>query len=216
MLTDLLFRLRALFNRNAVEREMEEELRFHVDRQVEAYENAGLDRAEAMRRARLDFGGLDQIKDEYRDALGVRLFDSLRRDLRLAGRALRATPAVTAVAVLSLTLGIGANTTIFSIINSLVLRTLPVANPERLVLVSDTPDHVRAWSHPIWLQIHQRQELFEDSAAWSITRFNLTSGGGETQFVDGVWVSGSLFPHAWRSRSRWPDARGRRRPARYH
>ena len=95
--------------------------------------------------------------------------------------------------MLSLTLGIGANTTIFSIINSLVLRTLPVANPERLVLVSDTSDRVRAWSHPIWLQIHQRQELFEDSAAWSITRFNLTSGGGETQFVDGVWVSGSFF-----------------------
>src|SRR5688572_23359290 len=126
MLTDLLFRLRALLRRGAVEHEIDEELRFHLDRQVEIYENAGLARAEAMRRARLDFGGLDQIKDDYRDALGVRLLDSLRRDLRLAGRALRATPAVTAVAVLSLTLGIGANTSIFSIINSLVLRTLPV------------------------------------------------------------------------------------------
>jgi predicted permease len=123
----------------------------------------------------------------------VRVLDTIGRDLRLAVRALRAAPIVATVAVLSLALGIGANTAIFSIINSLVLRTLPVSEPDRLVLVSDTTDHASAWSYPIWLQIHQRSELFEDSAAWSITRFNLTSGGGETQFVNGLWVSGSFF-----------------------
>ena len=92
------------------------------------------------------------------------------RDLRQAIRALRATPVVTAVAALSLALGIGANTAIFSLVNGLVLRALPVTDPERLTLVSDTADHARAWSYPIWLQIHQRGDLFESSAAWSATR----------------------------------------------
>ena len=73
MLSDLLLRLRALFNRTVVEHEIEEELQSHLARQVESYEKGGLDRAEAFRRARLDFGGLDQVKEEYRDALGLRI-----------------------------------------------------------------------------------------------------------------------------------------------
>ena len=137
MLTDLLFRLRALLRRGAVEHEIDEELRFHLDRQIEAHQNAGLDRAEAMRRARLDFGGLDQIKDDYRDALGIRLLDDLRRDLRLGVRALRATPVVTLVAIASLALAIGANSAIFSIVNGLLLRPLPVKDPASLVFLSD-------------------------------------------------------------------------------
>jgi hypothetical protein len=99
---------------------------------------------------------------------------------------------VTAGAVLSLALGIGANAAIFSIINSLLLRMLPVKDPARLVLLTDTPTRARSWSYPIWLEIHKRQHLFEDSAAWSFTRFDLSSGG-ETQFVDGLWVSGSFL-----------------------
>lgn len=92
MVTDLILRLRALFRRSAVEHELDEELRFHLERQVEAYEEAGLDHAEAVRRARLEFGAVEQVKEEYRDALGVRLMDDLRRDLRLAVRSLRGTP----------------------------------------------------------------------------------------------------------------------------
>src|SRR4030095_11150166 len=98
MFTDLWHRCRALFRRSALEHDLDDELRFHLDHQVAAYEKAGLDRAEALRRARLAFGGLDQIKEEYRDTLGVRLFDAILRDLRLAVRALRATPIVSAVA----------------------------------------------------------------------------------------------------------------------
>ena len=118
--------------------------------------------------------------------------DRLRRDLRFSLRSLRATPTVTAVAVLSLALGIGATAAIFSIINGLLLRTLPVKEPGRLVVLTDTPTHARSWSYRIWLEIHQRQHLFEDSAAWSFTRFDLSSGG-QTQFVNGLWVSGSFF-----------------------
>ena len=205
MFTGLLHRWRALVRRSAVERDLDEELQFHLDQQVAAYEKAGLDRAEALRRARLEFGGVDQIREEYRDSLGVRTIDTLRRDLRLAVRALRAAPVVSIVAVLSLTLGIGANTAIFSLVNGLVLRTLPVRDPNRLVLVSDTTDHARAWSYKIWLEI-QRRHLFDDAAAWSATRFNLRSGGGETQFVDGLWISGSFFRALGVARSGVVDA----------
>jgi putative ABC transport system permease protein len=115
------------------------------------------------------------------------------QDLRLAFRALRATPVVTAVAILSLALGIGANTAIFSIVNGLLLRNLPVRDPERLVLVTEgTMMRPRAWSFPVWEQIRRRPDLFERTAAWSFTRFNLAPGG-ETAFVDGLWVSGSFF-----------------------
>src|SRR6266508_3777798 len=106
MLSDLFLRLRALLKRSAIERELDDELRFHVDHQVEAYVRAGISRDEAQRRARLEFGELDQVKEEYRDALGVRLLDDVRRDLRLAFRSLRATPLATAAAILSAPTGV--------------------------------------------------------------------------------------------------------------
>jgi putative ABC transport system permease protein len=198
MFTDLLFRLRALAGRRGVEREIDEELRFHFDRQVDAFEKAGHDHREAVRLARLEFGGLDQIKEEYRDALGVRLIDDLRRDVRLAARTLCATPVVTAAAILSLALAIGANTAIFSILHGLLLRPLPVHEPERLVHVTDSVVHdtgetrVRAWGYPAWEQIRQRSHLFQAATAWSFTRFNLASGG-ETLFVEGIWADGGFF-----------------------
>jgi hypothetical protein len=113
VLTDLIHRLRALFARRTVEREIDEELRFHIERQAEAYERGGINRGEALRRARIDLGGLEQVKEEYRDALGVRLADELRWDLRLAARALAATPVVTSIVMLSLALVIGANTGVY-------------------------------------------------------------------------------------------------------
>jgi predicted permease len=110
------------------------------------------------------------------------------QDFRDALRALRATPGMTAVAILSLALGVGANTAIFSLINSLMLRSLPVHEPERLVYLDDP-----SWTNPIWEQIRERQtELFESATAYSGQRFDLSSGG-EAQFVDGLYVSGSFF-----------------------
>ena len=197
MLTDLIHRLRALFARRTVEREIDEELRFHIERQAEAYERGGINRGEALRRARIDLGGLEQVKEEYRDALGVRLADELRWDLRLAARALAATPVVTSIVMLSLALVIGANTGVYSILNGLILRTLPVRDPARLVhvtdsVVTDGATRVRAWSYPAWDQIRQRTELFEASTAWSFVRFNLASGG-EARLVDGMWADGGFF-----------------------
>jgi putative ABC transport system permease protein len=193
VIRDLILRLRALVRRGEVEREIDEELRFHIEQQADAYERAGMDPAAAMRRARLEFGGVEQIKEDYRDALGVRVLDDIRRDLRVAFRSLRATPAVTAVAVLSLALAIGANSAVFTIIDGLMLRALPVAQPDRLVLVTDAAAaaRARAWNAPIWEQVSSRQ-LFERTAAWSFTRFNL-SEGGEARFVEGLWASGGFF-----------------------
>ena len=115
------------------------------------------------------------------------------QDLRLAVRSLRATPVVSVVAALSLALGIGANTAIFSLVNSLLLRALPVKEPAQLAIVTDDTDRGSySWTNPIWEQIRDRRDLFDTAFAWSTSRFNLASGG-ETQFVDGIWASGGMF-----------------------
>src|SRR5215212_4415851 len=100
------------------------------------------------------------------------------RDLTLAFRSLRATPVVSAVAALSLALGIGANTAIFSLVNSLLLRALPVREPAQLALITDDQERgIASWTNPIWEQIRGRRDLFDAAFAWSTIRFNLTSGG---------------------------------------
>jgi putative ABC transport system permease protein len=113
------------------------------------------------------------------------------QDLRDALRGLKAAPIVSAVAVLSLALGIGANSAIFSILNSLLLRDLPVRDPGQLTLVQTSATQT-SWTNPIWEQIRSRQDLFAGAMAWQSSRFNL-SQGGETEFVDGVWASGGYF-----------------------
>src|SRR5215217_5435888 len=115
------------------------------------------------------------------------------QNLRLAIRALRATPVVSVIAALSLALGIGANTAIFSLVNSLLLRALPVRAPQQLAIITaDASRGMASWTNPIWEQIRARRDLFDGAFAWSTARFNLSSGG-ETQFVDGIWASGGMF-----------------------
>ena len=105
-------------------------------------------------------------------------------DLRDAFRSLTSTPIVSIVAVLSLALGIGANTAIFSILDSLLLRALPVKAPQQLVIVGDETGRRTYWTNPIWEQIRERQGLFDGGFASSSTRFNLARGG-QTELVDG-------------------------------
>jgi putative ABC transport system permease protein len=130
-------------------------------------------------------------------------------DLRDALRSLRATPVVTIVAVVSLALGIGANAALFSILNSLVFKTLPVRDPASLAIVDDG-----SWTNPIWEQIREhRRDLFDDAFAWSGTRFNLADHGA-TDYVDGAWASGGMFevlgvrPEIGRTFSEADDVRG--------
>src|SRR6516165_7201042 len=106
-------------------------------------------------------------------------------DLRDAWRAIRATPIVSAVAILSLALGIGANTAIFSIVNALMLRSLPVSEPQRLVQVMTGPQRT-SWTNPLWEELRDRQsQVFDSAFAYSSSRFNLAAGG-EAQFVNGM------------------------------
>ncbi len=134
VLSDLLYRFRALLRRQSMETELDEELRAHLEHQVEKYVQSGVPVEEARRRARLEFGGLDQVKEECRDARGVGFIETLIHDLRYSVRTLAKNPAFTTVTVLTLALGIGVNTAIFSLINAVMLKSLPVRQPEQLVL----------------------------------------------------------------------------------
>ncbi|MHB8610143.1 MAG: ADOP family duplicated permease [Candidatus Acidiferrales bacterium] len=219
MFNDLLFRLRSLFRRETVESEADTELRFHFDQQVEKYLKSGLTREEATRRARLDFGGHEQIKEEIRDARGVNLIETLFQDIRYGLRILGRTPVITCVAILSLALGIGANTAIFSLIDTVMLRMLPVQKPEELfqLLIQDPKSQNgegdSTFSNPLWEELRNRQDVFSGIFAWSSGPFDLSQGGAVDD-IDGLFASGDFFrtlgvrPAAGRLINTADDARG--------
>jgi hypothetical protein len=140
MLSDLRYRLRAIFRRGQVERELAAELQFHYEREVAKLLTRGLSEAEARRRARLAIGGVAQVKEETRDVWGVRLLESSFRDARYAFRGLRKHPGVTACSLLILAISAGASTAIFSVLDATVFEPLPVANASRLVRLQVVPD----------------------------------------------------------------------------
>jgi len=196
MLSDFLFRLRALFRRGAMEAEMDEELRSHFENQVEKFVASGLPREEAVRRARLEFGGHEQLKEECRDARGVSVVETLLQDLRYALRMLRNNPGFAAVAILTLALGIGANTAIFSVIDSVLLRPLPYQDPAGLVMVwennSQHPNPHNTVSPPDFLDWQSRNSAFAEMSAIFDQHANLT-GNGLPQEVVLEDVSANFF-----------------------
>jgi len=130
MLSDLIFRLRSIFRKKAVEDELDEEMRFHMERESEALMRQGIGAGEAQRRVAMDFGGVEQMKEECREAGGTRLLESTLQDLRYAARGLRKSPIFALTAILTLGLCIGANSAIFTVMNALLLKDLPVAHPQ--------------------------------------------------------------------------------------
>jgi predicted permease len=198
MFSDLLFRLRALFRRDAVEKEADTELRFHFEQQVAKYLKSGLPREEALRRTRLDFGGHEQLKEEIRDARGVNLIETFFQDIRYALRILGRTPVISCVAVLSLALGIGANTAIFSLIDTVMLRMLPVAKPEELVQVRIRSQRGgregtnSSFTNPLWEELRNRQDVFSAIFSWGDSQFDLSQGGA-VHNVRGIYASGEFF-----------------------
>jgi putative ABC transport system permease protein len=164
-----------LFRRARTEERLDSELRFHLDQQIANYVAAGMAPEEARRRARLEFGGLDQVKEECREVGAARFIETLIQDLRYGLRQLRRNPGFTTVAVLTLALGIGANTAIFSVVNAVLLRPLPYPSPERIVVVG------QRWmggggdfSPPDYLDIAAENRVFAQMAAYKDSNFDLT------------------------------------------
>jgi putative ABC transport system permease protein len=202
MITDLLFRLRSLFRRATVESEMETELRFHMEREIENYLRAGLTREEATRRARLEFGGYEQIKEEYREARGISLVETLTRDIRYGFRTLTKNPGFSIVAILTLALGIGANTAIFSVVYAALIRPLPYWQPDGLITLTElrpqegqsAQSNTRIWdsSYPDYLDWTRQSKSFQSLAGFSGDGFTLY-GAGEPELVLGAQTTINFF-----------------------
>ncbi len=196
MLRDLSFRLRALLQRSAIGVEMDEELRAHICHRADDLERSGITRREAERRARLEFGGYQKFKEECHEALGTNFLETLVQDVRYGARTLRKSRGFTIVCVLTLALGIGANTAIFSVVNAVLLKPLPYKEPSRLVMVWEQNPH-RGWFENIvsganFLDWKRRNHVFRDMAAFESNMFNLV-GEGRAEQVAGERVTANFF-----------------------
>lgn len=195
-LSKLKVKLRALFRRGAMERELDEELRYHLEREVEQNLESGISPEEARYAALRSFGGIEQAREQCRDARGVRLIEDFWQDLRYGLRALIKSPAFTTLAVITLALGIGATTAIFTVAYSVLLRPLPYKNVDRVIYI---------WARNIRQSVNQgyltysdvvdyreRSRSFEYLAAYTTVVTNLT-GAGEPERIEGFSVSTDFF-----------------------
>ncbi|HET7841811.1 MAG TPA: ADOP family duplicated permease [Terriglobia bacterium] len=189
-------RLRSLFRRDRVESELSDELRFHLDKLVEEKISRGMDREGARRAALREMGGMEQIKEECRDMRRANYIEHFLQDVRYGARQLRRSPAFTAVAVLTLALGIGANTAIFSVVNAVMLRPLPYPQSNRLVWITVHIPIFKAYvvsgaDYVDWKE--QNKTLDQITAYDDSASFNLT-GRGTPARVQAAQVSASFFP----------------------
>ncbi|HEV2914378.1 MAG TPA: ABC transporter permease [Pyrinomonadaceae bacterium] len=190
----LAVRLIGLFSREKRERELAEELESHLQLHTEDNLRAGMTPQEARRQAILKLGGVEPTKENYRSQGGLPLIETLVRDLRYGLRRLTKSLGFTTVAVLSLALGIGANTAIFSLVNTLILRPLPVENPEELVSLSNVVENraFPAFSYPNYKDFHDRNDVLESLIAYRFAPLSL-SHDGVNERLWGYVVTGNYF-----------------------
>ena len=191
-----------LLKKKRMEKELRAELEFHFERQLADNIRAGMSEPEARRAAALKFGGLEQVKEDCRDARGTQWIESGIQDVRFALRTLRKSPGFTATAIVTLALGIGANTAIFQLLDAVRLRSLPVANPRALASIQinggnhgfgiNTGDASNL-TFPIWEQVRDHQRAFSGVFAWTNWGFQLGQGS-QARDARGLWVSGEMFP----------------------
>ena len=190
MLNDLWIRLRSLLRRETVESELEDELQFHSERQFEKYLTQGVNRDEAARRVRMTFGGMEQVKEECRDARGVSLIEDLMQDFRYGWRTLLKSPSFASTALLTIALGIGANAALFSVIYSVLLSPLPFKDASRLVQLNEITPRVGdvSVSYPNFEDWRAESRTLPQMAAVITTDFNL-AGILQPEHIRGLAVS---------------------------
>jgi len=189
----LLSRLRGLLRARQSDRDLQDQISGHLEEATEEYLQRGLPPAEARRAALLDFGGVPQVEEAFRDVRGRWLSD-LTQDVRYGLRSFKRDPAFVTIAILSLAVGIGANTLIFSIVNSILLRPRPVSNPDQLVelYVGDRQHPYETCSYPSFLDLRDANGVLSGLAAYGIRQFKLTDAN-QVEQVWGEVVSGDYF-----------------------
>jgi putative ABC transport system permease protein len=196
MISDLLYRLRAIFRRRSVEQELNEELRFHLENEIEKLMRSGLTREEASRRARLSLGGMDQVKEECRDSRGVSGLENLIQDLRYGWRGLRRNPGLSVLATVTLSLGMAASIVVFSIFEAALLRPLPFREADRVVQLWETRldrgFNQTSFTEANFWDLRAQNHSFEEVAAEHWYEANMT-GAGPAEKVTGSVVTAGFF-----------------------
>jgi len=187
-------RLRALFRKQDLERELEDELRFHLERETAQNVRNGMNPDDAHYSALKSFGPMERSKEECRDARGVRIVEEFFQDIRYGKRLLLKNPAVTLIAIVTLALGIGANTAIFSVVNAFLLRPLPYGNPDRLVMVdSQQRGQSVGVSFADYEDWRRQNNVFEDLAFFNL-RWNANlEFPNETETLNLTFGTANLF-----------------------
>ncbi|MBO0722800.1 MAG: ABC transporter permease, partial [Blastocatellia bacterium] len=201
MLNKLRLRLRALFFKPELEDELEAEVRFHLERGIEENIIRGMTPEEARNAAIRSFGGVERVKEECRDVRGIRLLEELWQDLRYGGRMLLKRPGATTIVALSMALGIGANATIFSFVNELLLRPPAVERREELLEVwnhnvrgGSSFNSFSGLSYPEYEYYRDHNHVFSETLAWDgDPSFISWSRKGEGEIIQGEFVSGNFF-----------------------
>ena len=190
-------RLRALVRRQAAALELDEEIRLHLELEAEQNRLRGMPPDEARRQAAIAFGGVDLAKESHRDALGIRWIEDSIADARFALRTLTRNPVLSGAAILTLALGIGANTAIFSVVNAVILRPLPFPHADRLVMLSeDNPEkgwHRETAAPANYVDWKERVHAFADVAAYEPGGGATLTGVGEPQRIRLRGVTGNYF-----------------------